>query len=308
MRVFGVDANIMSLAGIAIAIGTMVDMGIVITENIHRHLTERPPDKSRRKADPRGDDRGRGRGVHRDRDHGGHASCRSSCSPTRRGSSSGRSPGPRPSPWSRRSWSRSPSCRSWRTVFLRPGRVRRDRRRPSSAASSAASLGALLYLWADAAVRRTRLPARRRPPGAALAARPRAVASSSGGLVLQGADRAAHARSRSNPVARGVVGAYTPVLRWVLAHKAALLGAAPSPCVLVGLMIWLGAADRPRARPRALRARRDRRAAGAPPGRALEEALPRHRARVHAAARRGRAALHAEHPAPRIAQPDASTS
>ncbi len=35
MKVFGVDANIMSLAGIAIAIGTMVDMGIIILENIY---------------------------------------------------------------------------------------------------------------------------------------------------------------------------------------------------------------------------------------------------------------------------------
>ncbi|MEZ6096112.1 MAG: efflux RND transporter permease subunit [Pirellulaceae bacterium] len=40
MRVFGVDANIMSLAGIAIAIGTMVDMGIIILENIYDHLAE----------------------------------------------------------------------------------------------------------------------------------------------------------------------------------------------------------------------------------------------------------------------------
>ena len=38
MRVVGVDANIMALAGIAIAIGTMVDMGIVFTENIVGHL------------------------------------------------------------------------------------------------------------------------------------------------------------------------------------------------------------------------------------------------------------------------------
>lgn len=38
MRVFGVDANIMSLAGIAIAIGTMVDMGIIILENIYGGL------------------------------------------------------------------------------------------------------------------------------------------------------------------------------------------------------------------------------------------------------------------------------
>src|SRR5690606_6945736 len=35
MHVFGVDANIMSLAGIAIAIGTMVDMGIIVSETIY---------------------------------------------------------------------------------------------------------------------------------------------------------------------------------------------------------------------------------------------------------------------------------
>ncbi len=38
MKTFGVDANIMSLAGIAIAIGTMVDMGIIILENIYDGL------------------------------------------------------------------------------------------------------------------------------------------------------------------------------------------------------------------------------------------------------------------------------
>ncbi len=40
MKLFGVDANIMSLAGIAIAIGTMVDMGIIVLENIYDHLAE----------------------------------------------------------------------------------------------------------------------------------------------------------------------------------------------------------------------------------------------------------------------------
>ncbi|NQU24466.1 MAG: efflux RND transporter permease subunit, partial [Candidatus Nealsonbacteria bacterium] len=40
MNVFGVDANIMSLAGIAIAIGTMVDMGIIILENIYGGLAD----------------------------------------------------------------------------------------------------------------------------------------------------------------------------------------------------------------------------------------------------------------------------
>lgn len=40
MNVFGVDANIMSLAGIAIAIGTMVDMGIIVSETIYDRLAE----------------------------------------------------------------------------------------------------------------------------------------------------------------------------------------------------------------------------------------------------------------------------
>jgi copper/silver efflux system protein len=37
MRVFGITSNIMSLGGIAIAIGVLVDAGIVITENVFRH-------------------------------------------------------------------------------------------------------------------------------------------------------------------------------------------------------------------------------------------------------------------------------
>ncbi|GIX05090.1 MAG: hypothetical protein KatS3mg114_0959 [Planctomycetaceae bacterium] len=40
MMVFQVDANIMSLAGIAIAVGTMVDMGIIILENIYGALAD----------------------------------------------------------------------------------------------------------------------------------------------------------------------------------------------------------------------------------------------------------------------------
>ena len=47
MRYFGVDANIVALSGIAIAIGTMVDMGIILTENMLRHLKEAAKDESK---------------------------------------------------------------------------------------------------------------------------------------------------------------------------------------------------------------------------------------------------------------------
>lgn len=47
MRVLGVTANILSLGGIAIAIGTIVDMGIVLTENILNHINGAPPGESR---------------------------------------------------------------------------------------------------------------------------------------------------------------------------------------------------------------------------------------------------------------------
>ena len=40
MHATGVDANIMALGGIAIAIGTMVDIGIVFVENINQHLSD----------------------------------------------------------------------------------------------------------------------------------------------------------------------------------------------------------------------------------------------------------------------------
>ncbi|MAT15376.1 MAG: cation transporter [Planctomyces sp.] len=54
MNLFGVDANIMSLAGIAIAIGTMVDMGIIVSENIYEALAQweaegKPGGEERRK-------------------------------------------------------------------------------------------------------------------------------------------------------------------------------------------------------------------------------------------------------------------
>jgi copper/silver efflux system protein len=50
MRLIGVQANIMSMGGIAIAIGAMVDAAVVMVENLHKHLEREPgePDTKRR--------------------------------------------------------------------------------------------------------------------------------------------------------------------------------------------------------------------------------------------------------------------
>ena len=47
MRWLGLNSNIMSLGGIAIAIGAMVDAAIVMIENAHKHLERAPPDVDR---------------------------------------------------------------------------------------------------------------------------------------------------------------------------------------------------------------------------------------------------------------------
>jgi Cu(I)/Ag(I) efflux system membrane protein CusA/SilA len=43
MKLMGVTSNIMSLGGIAIAIGVLVDAGVIMVENCYRHLSEMPP-------------------------------------------------------------------------------------------------------------------------------------------------------------------------------------------------------------------------------------------------------------------------
>jgi Cu(I)/Ag(I) efflux system membrane protein CusA/SilA len=47
MKYFNIGSNIMSLGGIAIAIGAMIDGGIVMIENAHKHLERAPKDKPR---------------------------------------------------------------------------------------------------------------------------------------------------------------------------------------------------------------------------------------------------------------------
>ena len=50
MRALGINANIMSLGGIAIAVGAMIDAAIVMIENAHKHLERLQPGDSRQEA------------------------------------------------------------------------------------------------------------------------------------------------------------------------------------------------------------------------------------------------------------------
>ena len=47
MHLLGINSNIMSLGGIAIAVGAMVDAAIVLVENAHKHLETAPPGADR---------------------------------------------------------------------------------------------------------------------------------------------------------------------------------------------------------------------------------------------------------------------
>jgi len=50
MRALGINSNIMSLGGIAIAVGAMIDAAIVMIENAHKHLERIKPGESRSEA------------------------------------------------------------------------------------------------------------------------------------------------------------------------------------------------------------------------------------------------------------------
>jgi Cu(I)/Ag(I) efflux system membrane protein CusA/SilA len=109
MDALGINANIMSLGGIAISIGVMVDSAVVMVENAHKHL-EREKQRVAQGDPPRPRSAIIGGSSSRS------ASFPSSLSASSRGVSSSRWPTPRPSPWRR--WRSSPSrsspC-SWST-------------------------------------------------------------------------------------------------------------------------------------------------------------------------------------------------
>ena len=69
MKLLGLGSNIMSLGGIAIAIGAMVDAAIVMIENAHKHLERAPPGQAADRDPDRGGVRGRPGAVLQPADH-----------------------------------------------------------------------------------------------------------------------------------------------------------------------------------------------------------------------------------------------
>ncbi len=59
MKALGLGSNIMSLGGIAIAIGAMVDAAIVMIENAHKHLERAQPGTLAHSSADRGGQRSR---------------------------------------------------------------------------------------------------------------------------------------------------------------------------------------------------------------------------------------------------------
>jgi len=51
MKFLGIDSNVMSLSGLVIAIGSMVDMGIIMTENIYSNLADHPEASKKERID-----------------------------------------------------------------------------------------------------------------------------------------------------------------------------------------------------------------------------------------------------------------
>jgi Cu(I)/Ag(I) efflux system membrane protein CusA/SilA len=56
MQLLGINANIMSLGGLALAVGVMVDSSIVMVENVHKHLERASPALQRGKESTHGSD------------------------------------------------------------------------------------------------------------------------------------------------------------------------------------------------------------------------------------------------------------
>ncbi len=229
MHAAGVDANIMSVAGLAIAIGDVADMGIIMVENVYRRLAERP--------DSRGDPVERRRIVEAAAHEVGPAILAAV----------------------------SNTVISFIPVFFltgEEGRLFRPLAFTKTFAITASVVLALTVVPSLALVtlrdpswrRRTRWLVALACGVAAAAAVPwiaRMAAVGGGGWSLALAAGVIVAATvlritserllplERNPTSRLILYLYEPALRWVLAHKALFL-ALPALLVVAGLATWLG--------------------------------------------------------------------
>lgn len=230
MYLLGVDANIMSLAGLAIAIGDVCDMGLIMTENIYRHIANNDGSKSYYQC------------VEDGATEVGTAIVTAvsntivSFIPVfALTDQEGKLFGPLAYT---KTFAITASAILAITVvptlsyyLLKP--TRWSRRRSLLVAAAA---GGLMTLVAGFVFREFFLPSD------APAWRGWLVAAATGIVAVLAMYRIARERIlplESNVVSRGILAVYVPALRWVLNHKVAFL-TIPAALVLLGLFIWLG--------------------------------------------------------------------
>jgi Cu(I)/Ag(I) efflux system membrane protein CusA/SilA len=230
MYLLGVDANIMSLAGLAIAIGDVCDMGLIMTENIYRHIAKNDGSKTYYQCVEEG-------------------ACEVGTAIVTAVSNTivsfipvfalqdqeGKLFGPLAYT---KTFAITASAILAVTVvptlsyhLLKP--IRLSRRRSLLLAAAA---GATMTLVAGFAFREFFLPE------SAPASQGWLVAGATGAITALVLYRMARERLvplEQNVVSRGILAVYVPSLRWVLHHKAAFL-TIPVALMLLGLTIWFG--------------------------------------------------------------------
>ena len=230
MYLLGVDANIMSLAGLAIAIGDVCDMGLIMTENIYRHIANNDGSKSYYQC------------VEEGATEVGTAIVTAvsntivSFIPVfALTDQEGKLFGPLAYT---KTFAITASAILAITVvptlsyyMLKPARWSRRR-----SLLMAAAAGVTMTLVAGFVFREFFLPSD------VPAWRGWLVAAATGSIAVLAMYRMARERIlplESNIVSRGILAVYVPVLRWVLGHKISFL-TVPAALVLLGIFIWLG--------------------------------------------------------------------
>ncbi len=230
MYYLGVDSNIMSLAGLAIAIGDVCDMGLIMTENIYRHIAKNDGSKTYYQC------------VEEGAFEVGTAIVTAvsntivSFIPVfaltdQEGKLFG------PLAYTKTFAITASAILSITVVptlsyyLLKP--VRWSRRRSMTVALAA---GVVMALVAGLIFRNFLLPE------SAPVTRGWLIAAAIGVITMLLVFRMARERLlplEENVVSRGILKVYVPALRWVLAHKATFLSI-PVFLVLMGLTIWMG--------------------------------------------------------------------